>query len=199
MPIGDVLAKLGKGETLSAGELDQLRVRMNFIEATTSRAGEVMSSQGPGLNPGVFQNSGMFSLLPHECASMRFDTQAIGNDSTTTPVSLTPSGATWSYGFRNDTANHRIYTSGRPGDMVLLITAWWQWGINATGNRILTWNTDDGGAVSDRRASFGASLGTYNYIANIRRVASAETYHYLTVYQNSGGDLDGDGLLVVAR
>ena len=55
MPIGDVLLKLGKGETLSAGELDQLRVRMNFIETIASSMAANTDGAGQLIVPGRWE------------------------------------------------------------------------------------------------------------------------------------------------
>ena len=201
MPIGVTFLKLGKGETLSAGELDQLRVRMNFIESTASRAGEVMASQGAGLNPDVFQNSGMFSLLPHEAASMFQGTaQTIPTATDTTLLFDAASGATWSHGIAVDAATGRITVAGANRNNLLLIVAWGQWAVSAGGTiRDLKLKTDDGSLRGDRQAGLGGSTVVYTQIVHARRTPSATTYYYVDVSHDAGTDLDFDdfGFVVV--
>jgi len=200
MPIGDVLLKLGKGETLSAGELDQLRVRMNFIEATASGAGEVMSSQGAGLSPTVFRNSGAFSMLPHETASIRFDTQNIANNSLDSPVPLASGAATWAYGFSIDTSTGLISIRGIPNDSVYLFAIWWQWAANTTGYRRIQWyESGAGNAVNDYQDAWSATEPIYSHIVHVRRQAGTDASYGIKVFQDSGGDLAGDGVFTATR
>ena len=195
MPIGDLFLKLGRGETLSAGELDQLRVRMNFIESTASRAGEVMASQGAGLKPDVFQNSGMFSLLPHEAAALHqlaATGQSIDNNTWTTVTADAASGATFSEGLGIDTTNSRITVSGIPRETIVDIVAWAIFDTNTTGLRGIKWVADDGSShtiVQSASELSGAGGNAAVQLVHKRKVSSASTYYYTQVYQNSGAAL----------
>lgn len=199
--IGDLFVKLGRGETLSTGEIDTLRFEMNRVQYAVGAIGSVMSPTG-GLDGNVFRNSGGFSILPHESASLYFDTQEIANNSWVTPTVLATSGATWQQGFRIDTTNGRIYVTGVPRQTVLLSVLWAYWADNATGQRGLAWLSDDTSARYNIRSAFTPVLASQmgNEITHVRRVATAETYYYLRVFQNSGAPLNlVSALLTVTR
>lgn len=154
----------------------------------------------------TFRNDsgGIFTTLPQQIASMRFSAQSIADNTLTTPTGQASSDntASWEYGFYNDPTLARIYTEGNPGssgNMILHITAWWKWDAVASGLFTLTWNTDDGGALTDNRLSLGASINTIHHLSHVRRVTVASSYHYIQVLQTSGAPLNGDGLLVVTR
>ena len=201
--IGDLFAKLASGQSLSAPEIEQLRLQMNLQQGVTSQMAALLTPSGD-LDPNIFSHhSGFFSTLPHECASLRFDTQSIDNNSLTTPVALVESPtnkATWNYGMNIDVSNSKILFSGIPGQSIVAAYSWWLWAADTNNQRELTLNTTGGGAVTDRREAYTrGGIGTMNMSFNLRRMAAGESDFNIQVYQNSGGGLNGDGLLVVAR
>ncbi len=147
-----------------------------------------------------FGPGGGFTILPHECASLKFNSQSIDNNSLTTPATDGNSAATWNNGMKIDVANSKILFAGIPGESIVAAFSWWQWAANATNQRELTLNTTGGGSTHDRREAYTrGGIGTYNFAFNIRRMAAGESDFNIQVYQNSGGGLNGDGLLVVLR
>ena len=139
-------------------------------------------------------------------ASIRFDTQAIGSSltpSTPTPM-MTASNATWNYGLNIDINDNpvtaRIQVPSTPFLSRVMFVLWWYWAANATGTRILRWTDNSGNQVDDTRAAITeGGVGTACHITHVRRVQSADTWYSIQVAQNSGGNLNGDGLLVAVK
>ena len=198
MQIGDLFAKLGQGQTLSVGEIETLRLEMNRLQQNAGRLDAISAPTG-GLDPNVFRNSGEFSVFPMPVASMRYDTQAIATGTSyAAPTVLTPSAATWYHGVVIDTANAKLQVTGQPGQSVLLFVLWWSWTADATGNRALRWTDNSGNEIGDIRAG-NANFQNYLHVSHVRKMASADTWYQLQVWQNSGGNLNGDGLFCVFR
>lgn len=191
--LGDLLAL----ENPSLADRHRIRLEMNKLQQQVSGLSVLMDDTG-NLDPNIFlRHSRGFSILPLEMASLRFDTQAIGTSSATTPTTLDPSNATWNYGMEIDIINSRIKITGLAKESVYLFCAWWQWEANDTGSRYLQWFTDDGGAVKDIRDA--PAYAIYNSLVHVRRQASADAYYEVKVWQDSGGNLDGDGLFTAVR
>jgi len=207
--IGDLIAKWANGRNaLLRGEVEELRLKLNRIEAAASRLDTLSAPMG-GLDPNIFGNRGGFSVLPHEGASMYFDTQAIATSATNPvrPVVLTTAAATWSRGFYVDNATSRIYVTGLGGEAVLLFVAWWghayAGSLAAAARRELAWAvnaTPLDGALSDRRAEYPYSgYVTTNYFVHVRKQAATDSFYEIGILQNSGGNLNGSGLFTCCR
>ena len=191
--LGDLLAI----DNPSPGDRQRIRLEMNNLQKQVSTLSVLMDSTG-NLDPNIFlKHSRGFSILPLEMASLRFDTQAIGDSSATTPTTLDPSAATWNYGMEIDITNSRIKITGLAKESIYLFCAWWQWAANDTGYRYLEWRTDDGGGVKDTRDA--PAYAIYNSIVHVRRQAAADAYYEVKVWQDSGGNLNGDGLFTAVR
>lgn len=197
--IGDVLAKWALARNpLTRGEIEDLRLGMNRLQLAASRLDAVSTPTG-GLDHDIFRNSGEFSVLPIPCASLCFTTQEIATGTTYgVPAVNATSAATWKYGVTVDTTNAKLQVSGTPGESILMFVLWWRWDANATNHRGLKWTDNSGNSVEDVRAGF-ATYNNYLHIAHVRRMVSADTWYQLQVWQNSGGNLNGDGLFTVFR
>jgi hypothetical protein len=195
--VGDLFAKMGRGETLAPGEIETLRLEMNRMQSVASKASDVLNMAGAGLDPNVFQNSGMFSLLPHEVGGLyqlQATAQVIPNDTWTTmlPDTAATTDATRSKGLRIDVTNGRIYVEGIPRETEVQIVAWAAFATNTTGLRGVKWVSDDGSQlISVQSASevSGAAGAAMVQLSHLRKVNSAHSYYYMQVYQNSGGNL----------
>ena len=162
------------------------------------KGGDTLSIGSLEALTGSFQAS-----LPHEAASLRFSSQSINDDTLTTPTAAAiTNGATWTFGMNLDIGNSKILFSGVPGESVVAAFSWWQWQDSADpdGHRYIKLNTTGGGATQDLRpATNHASLNTYNFAFNVRKMAAGESDFNIQVRQDSGGAINGDGLLVVVR
>ena len=199
--IGDLIAKWANGRNaLLRGEIEELRLKMNRIEAAASRL-DTLSAPTGGLDPNSFRNSGGFSVLPHEAASMYNGTpQVIPTASDTTLLFDATSGATWSHGIGIDASTGRITVTGANQNTVLLLFAWGTWAANAGGTlRDIKLKSNDGLLVTDRHAGLGAAAEVFSRIVHIRRTPSATTYYYMDVNHNAGVNLNFDdfGFVVV--
>ena len=191
--LGDLLAM----ENPSLGDRHRIRLEMNKLQQQVSGLSVLMDDTG-NLDPNIFlQHSRGFSILPLECASLRFDTQTISDDTATVPTTLDPSAATWGHGMEIDTTNSRIKITGLPKESVYLFSMWWQWEANDTGLRYLQWFTDDGGSAKDIRDA--PAYAIYNSLVHVRTQATTDAYYEVKVLQDSGGNLDGDGLFTAVR
>lgn len=139
-------------------------------------------------------------------ASLRFSSQIIPNDDLIIPVAADETnGATWADSFGDDMIldipNSKILFSGTPEESVVEILSWWAWqDATKSGDRQLVLNTTGGGTVVDNRPGLNHATNiTYNYAFNVRRMAIGERDFNIQVWQDSGGDLVGNGLLVVIR
>ena len=174
--------------------------RLNIVERYALQSGSALDAPNQ-LSPDILTLSEPFTVLPHEVASLRFNTQEIASGTTfATPTVADPSGATWTHGFSIDKSAGTISVDGQDKNAVIGFVLWWQWAGNSTGRRALRWNDVGGGnAVQDFEFSPDATVATYLHIPHVRRVAAADTTYRLQVYQNSGVGLNGDGLLVAYR
>jgi hypothetical protein len=197
--IGDLIAKWANGRNaLLRGEVEELRLKLNRIEAAASRL-DTLSAPTGGLDPNIFGNSGQFTVLPVPVASLRFAAQNIATGTTYgAPTVDTTGAATWNYGVTVDLANAKLQIPGMPGHSILLFVLWWRFDPNATNHRGLKWTDNSGNSVEDVRAGF-ATYNNYLHITHVRRMASTDTWYQLQVFQNSGGNLSGDGLFTVFR
>lgn len=204
MPLGDefvaLFRELAEKDSVNMHALENFALRMNVADRNLAQLTGWMGSPGR-LAPDILRRSEPFRVLPHEVASLRFATQAItSGTSYQTPVVSDPNAATWAYGFSITTSSGTISVNGQDKNAVIGFTLWWQWAGNSTGRRALQWNDVGGGnAVQDFVFNPDATVATYNHVTTMRRVAAADTTYRLQVYQNSGGDLNGDGLLVAYR
>jgi hypothetical protein len=181
---------------VSPADAEALRLKGNDAEDAADSL--KLIGDVAGLKPQVFEGK-EFTIFPCAAASLRFSAQTIGSGTTyAVPTVDTTSLATWTYGVVLDTANARVQVPGLPGDSLLLFVLWWRWDPNATNRRALQWTDNSGNNVEDNIAAF-ATYNNYCHITHVRRMASADTWYQLQVWQNSGGDLDGDGLLTVFR
>ena len=195
----DNLYKLASGHALTPAEAEALRQSARNIEAYSDTLGNLTTPDG-FLAQDVFdKRSRQFSILPHECASLRFGTQAITNNSSTVPAVSSPNAATWAYGMSIDISSGLINITGLANQSVYMFTAWWQWAANSSGYRELQWDAIPSGGVFDRRLNVDATLSTYNSITHVRRAVDSETSYRILVKQTSGGDLNGDGILTAVR
>ncbi len=184
------------GGKLSTRELDYLRLQTNLMQ--NDSVAEILDVGG-NLKPDALGKT-TFRTLPHECASLRFDTQEISSGTTyQTPAVLDPSGATWNHGFSIDTSNAQILVKRQAKGAVIAFVLWWQWAGNATGRRALQWTDNSGNGVQDFEFSPDATIATFLHVPHVRKAAAADTYYSLKVYQNSGAGLNGDGLLTAWR
>ena len=197
--IGDLIAKWANGRNaLLRGEVEELRLKLNRIEAAASRL-DTLSSPTGGLDLNIFRNSGQFTVLPVPVASLKFNSCTVATGTTyAAPAVDTTSAATWNYGVTVDLANAKLQIPGMPGQSILLFVLWWRFDPNATNHRGLKWTDNSGNSVEDVRAGF-ATYNNYLHIAHVRRMASTDTWYQLQVFQNSGGNLSGDGLFTVFR
>mgnify|MGYP001577337383 CR=1 FL=1 len=181
---------------------NQIRELDKRIDQVNSKLASILDLSG-GLNPDIFVQAGHpFTMLPHECASVRFGTQTIatGTVYATPTAASTSNAASYGFGMNIDTTNATISILGQPGESIIGFTLWWQWAANSSGTRAMQWReVNAGNAVQDLIFSNSASLVTYNHITHVRRVALVDTTYDLQVYQNSGGNLNGDGLLTAYR
>jgi hypothetical protein len=200
--LGELLEKLGRNAGLNALERMQLRTKGRELEAL----GPAMSVLfGPGEADPHFNNffavEGEFETLPHEIASLRFDTQILSTGTSFQDLTVTdPSGATWSHGMTIDVSNGTIGVTGVSVNAVIEFTFWVQFAANGDGQRAIQW-TDVGGGNSVKNYEFApdGSLATYLYGFHKRKVALADTFYKLQAWQDTGGDLNIDGLLVAER
>ena len=138
-----------------------------------------------------------FDILPHPVASLRFASQNIGTGTDfVTPTVQSPSGATWAHGMVLDIANGEIIVKGIPSQSVIGFTLSWEWAANATGDRALQCNDNNGNSIKDYEFNPDDTLLTQLGISHMRRIANTDTFYRLQVWQDSGGDLGGSGLIV---
>lgn len=197
-----ILRGMAENDFLNLTQLEQFALRLNALEQSASQVRDWTS--GPGkLSPDILGNSEPFRVLPHEVASLRFSTQAISSGTTfQVPAAdaLNSNNASWQYGFSVDTSSSTISVNGQDKNAIIGFVLWWQWAANATGHRALQWQeVAAGNAVRDFEFNPDASVETFLYISHVRRVSSTDTTYRPQVYQSSGGDLSGDGLMVAYR
>lgn len=194
--LGDLVSRWALGRNpLLRGEIDELRLKMNRIEAATARL-DTLSAPSMGLDPNVFCNSGRFSVLPADCAVLHKGADlSLANATWTTPGSWLglsdPAVAT--HGMRIDAENGYVYVTGLPGDTVVGFAAWAQFASNATGVRSIRWNeagtSNQVGSTVDGSAFVAGVLNTV-HLFHVRVLKQADSYYFIDVFQNSGGALD---------
>jgi hypothetical protein len=190
MPVGDILAKMAEGKTLSAGEIDETRLVLNAFQSKLGALSGLLDTTGR-LNPNIFSNAAGFSLLPHESGSIyNGENQTIATTTWTTLVGDAASPATWSKGLRVDPATGYIYCTGVPRDSVLLITARIRWASNVASERLaVRWLTDDASEIGTETVVPAALTGDYHqYLTHVRRTPSSETYYKIQVAHYAAGD-----------
>ena|SRR3990170_4100949 len=187
--IGDLFAKLGQGQTLSVGEIETLRLEMNQFQSAASRLAAIVGPSG-GLDSNIFRNSGGFSTLPHEAASLYMGTDQTVLDTTwTTLAGDATSGATWSRGFAIDAPNGLVYVTGVQRETVLFIHAAVDWKADMHGVKVeLKWLADDSSIIVDRQyvpASLTADA-FHQELDHVRSLPSTQTNYKIQVAQYSG-------------
>ena len=191
MQIGDSFARLGRGEILTTGEINDLRLEMNRLQAAVGRLDTIMDPRG-GLAHNVFENSRGFSVLPHEAASLYNQTeQTIPTTTWTTLVGDATSGATWSRGLVIDPATGTIYTTGIPGQTVLFIHAHVYWKNDMNGTKVgIQWIANDGSNLEDTQVIPTAvtDVSFRQEIDHIRAHPATQTSYTIRAAQYSGGD-----------
>ena len=197
---GDILKDMAVRSGLPQSEAEYARLRGNAIDAAANIL--PMIADGAGLRATVFEGR-EFTVFPSMAASLRFSAQTIATSTAYSVPSVdTASAATWTYGIVLDTANARINVPGMPGESLLLFTLWWRWdpeaASGANGRRALQWTDNSGNSVEDVRPAL-ADQNNYCHVSHVRRMASADTWYQLKIWQNSGGNLVGDGLFTVFR
>ncbi len=201
--IGDLFAKLGSGQTLSTGEIETLRLEMNRLQNTASRLDTIMAPAG-GLEPNVFRNSGPFSILPHPAAVLyKSSAQSIADSTWTEPTGWLDFSdpAIRAFGLRAEPTVGHIYTSGIAGDSVFLLFASALFASNATGSRSMRITMSDAtGQVGHTVPGIAYVAGVLStvQVSHIRVLKSDTTYVYTDVWQNSGGALDLQSILLAA-
>ena len=201
--IGDLIAKWANGRNaLLRGEIEELRLKMNRIEAAASRL-DTLSAPTMGLDPNIFRNSGGFSVLPHPCAILyKSAAQSIPNATWTSPTTWLDFSdpAVRAFDMKVDTTAGYIYSRGIPGDTVIQFTASALFASNATGTRSIALTMSDGGGTGHSVPGVGFLAGVLNtvQVTHVRVIKADNAYNYLQVYQNSGGALDLQGLIFTA-
>ena len=165
--------------------LDAKVARLEHQIATLTR----YSGQQASLPPDVFQNSGMFSVLPHETAHYIATAPQTIPDSTWTSVSFGANSGL-SYGLAIDTTGlDKIYATGNYGTLVLMM-GHISFAANSSGIRGVRLNTDQGflAPLSQLSAiSGGVTTVPFLHLVNL---ASTFQWYGIQVFQNSGGNLD---------
>jgi len=193
--IGDLFARWAGGNPLTRGEIDQLRLEVNRLQAGVSRLDTIMGPTG-GLDPNVFRNNENFSILPGEMASLSRGVALSIPDTTETLLTFSTVSGTlsWKFGLRRDETNlDRIYIGGTPGQTVYHITGFVGFKANATGHREVIFNN----AASTARNSIAAvpAVATAGYVTVVpfsyyRTLKVSDDYVQIWVVQTSGGALD---------
>ena len=200
--LGTLFDKLARNAGMSITDRIQLRQKGLALEALGPQmsvlfgAGEV----DPHFN-NFYAVEGEFETLPHPMASLYHATQAVTTGTTYQSMTvLDPSGATWGQGLSIDTSAATILVPGLPVGAVMEFTLWAQFAGNATGVRSLQWiELGASGAVKKFEFNPHATHPTYLSVFHKRRVATADTTYQLQVFQDSGGDLNVDALIVAER
>lgn len=195
-----LIAKSIENGKLDDFDRDQLQLYLNPLDTTRNWIKQASST--PHFQHMEF-GSARGDILPHECASLRFSTQSIADGTTPlTPTAAdTSNAATWSNGMKLDVSNSKILFAGIPGQSIVGAFSWWLWSdASQTGDRHLLLNTTGGGSTKKTEAGLNhASEGTAQYVFNVRRMAAGEDDFNIQVWQDSGGAINGEGLLVVMR
>ena len=202
MPVGDIIARLAGGKTLTSGEIEQARLSLNALDSKIGALSGLLDSTGR-LWPDVFVNSSGMSILPHECGAIyNGGNQTIATTTWTTLVGDAASAATWNKGFRVDPATGYIYCTGVPRDSVLLIAVGVGWASNVAGERLaLRWLADDASEIDTETVVPAALTGDYyQSLTHVRRTPSSETYYKIQVAHYAAGNEVVTGFnFVVAR
>jgi len=189
--IGDLIAKWANGRNaLLRGEVEELRLKLNRIEAAASRL-DTLSAPTMGLDPNIFRNSGGFSVLPHNHASIghgETHTYTSIPANTWTAMPIEPGWVhTYSQGYQIDTTNGRVYVTGVPHDTVLDILVWFECGSAAGGEIGVKWLADDG---SQRVQTHTVTAKCTSVFVHHRRKTKIEhAYYSAQIYHNKAGGL----------
>ena len=173
--------------------------RLNIVERYALQSGSILDAPSK-ISPDVLVQSEPFTTLPHEVGSLLFSTQEISSGTSFQTPTVASTVATFGDGFTIDESGGTISVDGQDQNAVIAFVLWWQWAADATGQRALQWS-DVGGsnAVIDYDFAPDGSLASRLSVSHVRRVLTADTTYKLQVWQNSGGGLNGDGLMVAYR
>ena len=196
MLIGDIFAKLGRGETLAPAEIDFLRREMNTVQHSSSLVQRWTGTGGDPDFPFMRATRGQFDFPPLETARWRrvLTEQEIANDTWT---DLEFDEETWNNtGFLtwdSGTPDEFTHASVVGYDRAFMIYGFVQFNTNNTGQR---------GARLSRLGSAGLiPLVFFNNVGAVdapvlpfsipyRITSAAVTGFTIQVYQNSGGALN---------
>jgi len=203
MRYGDLLAKMARNEALSPGEVEQIRLWGNNEENALSRATTIAGQSG-GLNPDVFQNSGQFSVLPHDCGSLFMHSGSSFSlpDNTWTEVPFSAAGASiWKHGidFSSSGANYDGFDFKNKGNgEVWDFQAWGVFPANSSGDRGVRLLISDGGAATTLVPAAAGETDVPFY--HRRKVPTDHSTYKLQLFQNSGAPMliDAFGALFTA-
>ena len=132
--LGDLFAKLAMGDSLTAAEIEQLRLEMNKQQGITSQMAALLTPSG-NLDPNIFSHhSTVFSTLPHESVSMVRAAASQSIDNETSTVITFEDDATvlgedaaysrllWQSGIDVDRSTGEVFLRGVPEETVWLIS-----------------------------------------------------------------------------
>ncbi len=191
--IGDVLGKLGRGQSLAPGEVDTLRLEMNNVQAASAL---VKGWSSPGKVEPYFNyleaHQAHFDFIPLEWGGLRSPSSQSLATGVDTPIE-------WSsvfgqmLAFTWDSANaERISLAGQRDYHAYLIVGLVRFAANATGVRKVTIRSQPSGSskvMLNVNAAGGGQVTALSY-AYISRIDNNDTYLDVLVTQNSGGSLN---------
>ena len=205
--IGDLFVKLASGQQLTPAEIEQIRVGMNQQQGITSQMAALLTPNG-NLDPNIFSHhSDVFSILPHDSASMNVETDQTIPDETLTAIIfdtdtvLSADGArlSWESGIKRDVATGEFLLTGIPDDTIWLFSYLVHWISTPTTSYVSVVEKDTAtgwvSALDDSTSLHRIQTGTF--MMRARKVSSS---WQLKVWQSSGGTVDViDALFQVAR
>ena len=205
--LGDLFAKLAMGQSLSAAEIEQLRLGMNKQQGITSQMAALLTPGGD-LDPNIFSHhSGEFSMLPHASASMLAETdQSIPDETWTalvfdTDATLSADGArlSWESGIKRNVATGEFLLTGVPEQTIWMFSCMVAWASDPTNAyvSVLEKDTATGWTTSYDKESSMNLMQTGAFMMRARKASSS---WQLQVYQDSAGALNViDALFQVTR
>ena len=207
--LGDLFAKLAMGQSLSAAEIETLRLGMNQQQAVASQMAALLTPGG-NLDPNIFSHhSTEFSTLPHATASMVAVTdQAIPGNGTPTALTFDVDSAlaaddlrfSWAHGITRNQSTGEFLLQGIPSQTIWKFTALIYWASTpANGSGIYVNEKDTAtGLLIDYGDTTSVDLLQAGSIMMTARKAS--TSWQLSAIQTSGGSINiNDAIFQVAR
>jgi len=196
MRLGNLFAKLGAGETLTPGELNELRLQMNNLQSTASIVSKwVAAGKTDAYLPYMDAVRGRFDFPPLETARWRrINAQTVAHN-TWTEVEWNEE--TW------NTTGFFSWDSGTPANFThpsvvgynrgYLFAGFVDWSANSTGDRCVKFERDGAAGtvmLNVNNANAGGESDFTPFVLPYRITNPAVTGFSIDVHQNSGGNLN---------